>query len=256
MKKLFFISTFLLCLSSLQAQVYTQIEEITLKDGVVDDYEAFEAFWGVVKKQAIADGMQTGWFVWKVDPESNNNNAWADYLIINVFKDKAQMEAVNSKPQGWWVDYVKAAHKGKTKNKVVKNYIAETMNNKYREKSVSYNNQRISDYMMPGANPTKGLEGYYLGLEKLNDDYVPFELNYFKPSHEGRRWWWELNEIDSRTENAYQPVTHIIFEIPNENVPEIKEEDLTFTQKMMNKYGQTTRKLHGWMRAELVHWQM
>jgi len=256
MKKLVYLFAFFICGLSLQAQIFTQIEEITLKEGVEGDYEAFEAFWGVVKEKAIADGHQTGWFVWKVDSNSNNNNAWAHYLIINVFKDKAQMEAQSSHPAGWWQDYVKAAHKGKTKSKVIKKYIAETMDNKYRQKSVTYTNKRISDYMMPGANPSKGLVGYYLGLEQLNEDYVPFELNYFKPLHEGRRWWWELNEVDSRSDNAYQPVSHIIFEIPNEEAPEIKEEDVSFTDKMMSKYGQTTRKLHGWLRTELVLWEM
>ncbi|MBL6643088.1 MAG: hypothetical protein ISP64_00570 [Flavobacteriaceae bacterium] len=256
MRKLYFTITLLICGLSLQAQIFTQIEEVTLKDGVENDYEAFESFWGVVKDKAIADGHQTGWFVWKVDPQSNDNNAWADYLIINVFKDKAQMEALNSKSPDWWSNYIKMAHKGKTKNKVIKAYVAETMNNKYRKKSVTYTNKRISDYMMPGVTASKGTVGYYLGLEQLNEDYVPFELNYFKSTHEGRREWWELNSIDSRTENAYKPVSHIIFEIPKVDAPEIKEEDVSFTDKMMNKYGQTTRKLHGWLQAELVLWEM
>ena len=62
----------------LNAQVYTQIEEITINEGTQADYEAFEEFWGGVKAKAIKDNLQTGWFIWKVDPESNNNNAWME----------------------------------------------------------------------------------------------------------------------------------------------------------------------------------
>ena len=27
-----------------------------------------------------------GWFIWKVDPKSNDNKPWADYLILNVLR--------------------------------------------------------------------------------------------------------------------------------------------------------------------------
>ena len=255
MKKLFFYCFTLLSLG-LNAQVYTQIEEITLNEGTQADYEAFEEFWGGVKAQAIKDNLQTGWFIWKVDPESNNNNAWAEYLIVNVFESKEQMEALNAKDADWMMDYVTKAHKGKTKRKIIKKYIAETMDNKYRQTSRTYTNRRLSDLTMDGAKASKGMVGYYLGLEKLNEDYIPFEINYFRNAHKGRRWWWELNEIVARSENAYAPVTHNIFEIPNEGAPEINPNNISFTDKMMNKYGQTTRKLHGWLKAELVNWRM
>ncbi|GIS00290.1 MAG: hypothetical protein CM15mP102_11100 [Flavobacteriales bacterium] len=36
-----------------------------------EEYEKFEEFWGVAKEKAIADGIQAGWSIWKVDPSSN-----------------------------------------------------------------------------------------------------------------------------------------------------------------------------------------
>ena len=30
------------------------------------------------------------------------------------------MESMNSKPQSWWVDYMKKAHKGKLKNQLLR----------------------------------------------------------------------------------------------------------------------------------------
>ena len=55
------------------------------------------------------------------------------------------------------------------------------------------------------------------------------------------RLYWELNEIVDRTENAYQPVTHMIFEILN---PEKSYDGMTFsfTDQMMSKYGQDQEK--------------
>ena len=251
MKKIYLKLLLVFMTFSLNAQVYTEVEEITLKEGTENDYEAFESFWGTVKEKMISDGYQDGWFVWKVDPTSFDGNPWADYLIVNVYKNKSQMESLNNKPQSWWVDYMKMAHKGKTKKSVIKKYSNETVNNKYREKSVTYTNQRISD-LSSGGNPSKGLVAYYHGIEQLNEDYVDFELKFFRELHKGRKLWWELNKISNRTDNAYKPVTHTIFEINDENAPSLES---NFTNEMMLKYGQTTRKIHGTLKTTLVNWR-
>ena len=141
--------------------------------------------------------------------------------------------------------------KGKTKKSVIKKYSNETVNNKYREKSVTYTNQRISD-LSSGGNPSKGLVAYYHGIEQLNEDYVDFELKFFRELHKGRKLWWELNKISNRTDNAYKPVTHTIFEINDENAPSLES---NFTNEMMLKYGQTTRKIHGTLKTTLVNWR-
>ena len=210
MKKLYLQILLAFISFSLNAQIYTEVEEVTLKEGTESDYEAFESFWGVVKEKMISDGYQDGWFIWKVDPTSFDGNPWADYLIVNVYKDKSQMESMNNKPQSWWVDYMKKAHKGKTKRSVIKKYTNETINNKYREKSVTYTNQRISD-LSGGGNPSKGLVGYYHGIEQLNEDYIDFELKFLENYIRAENFGWEVNKISDRTDNAYKPVTHMIF---------------------------------------------
>ena len=40
--------------------------------------------------------------------------------IVNVYKDKSQMESMNNKPQSWWVDYMKKAHKEKLKDQLLR----------------------------------------------------------------------------------------------------------------------------------------
>ena len=77
-------------------------------------------------------------------------------------------------------------------------------------------------------------------------------LKFFRELHKGRKLWWEVNEISDRSDNAYKPVTHMIFEINVENAPRFES---NFTNDMMIKYGQTTRKIHGTLKTTLVNWR-
>ena len=259
--KNFLLITLFFAINLINAQdwskVYRQVEEVTLNEGLVDQYYEFEKFWGVVKEKQIADGKLVGWFIWKVDPSSNDGNPWAEYLIFNVYKDKQQMDEMNSKSQEWWTNYIRSAHKGKTKRSIVKKYVNETMSNKYRKKSVTYTNKGLSTLLTEGAQPQADIEAVYIGIEQLNEDYVDFETNYFRNSHAttGSRIYWELNEVADRSENAYKPVTHIIFEIPNPDAAEINQDQLSFTDRMMIKYGIASRKWHGAMNVNLMLWQ-
>jgi len=235
------------------SNVYRHIEQIKLNDGLQDEYHAFESFWKVVKDKHIKEGKQLGWFVWKVDPKSNNNNPWAEYLIFNVFSSKEQMDEMYSKDNDWWVSEINAAHKGKTKRAIIKKYIEETMNNKYRKSSNTFTNKGLDAFMEEGIAPSVGTKGNFIAVEQLNEDYVGFEKNFFAPWHKKSktRFYWELNEVVDRSENAYKPVTHFIFEILN---PDQSYDDIefSFTDQMMIKYGSTTRKFHGTLNNELL----
>ena len=104
------------------------------------------------------------------------------------------------------------------------------------------------------AAESLGINAKYIGVEQLNEDYVDFENKLFAPYHKESksRLYWELNEIVDRTENAYKPVTHIITEILNPDAPEV-EWNPTFAEEMAVKYGTASRKFHGTMNMELVH---
>ena len=236
------------------SSAYRVVEEITLNEGLEDQYLEFEKFWQVVKEQQIKDGKLMGWFIWKVDPTSNDNKPWAEYLVYNVFKDKAQMEEMQSKTADWWLDYIAAAHKGKTKRSVIKKYVKEAQENKYRKKTVIYRLKGLAATLAEGAGPLAGMKGTYLGMEQLSDDYVDFEMNYFAPNHfkNQSRLYWDLNEVIGRSKNAYEPVTHVIFEVVNPDAPQMDENaELSFEEKMTRKYGYKSRKLHGYLQADL-----
>jgi hypothetical protein len=255
MKKLLF-GIFMISVLNVNAQdwstVYRQVDEVTLNEGLEEDYEKFESFWKILKQKHLEEGKILGWFVWKAN-KSSNNNAWTDYIILNIYENEQKMKEMNSKTQEWWMNELKSAHKGKTKRSVVKKYIKETLDNKYKKKIVSYTNKGIESYLTEQAAPQAGIVANYIGVEQLNEDYVDFETKLFLPYHKSgnTRLYWELNEIVDRTDNAYKPVTHIIFEIRNPESNNI-ESNLSFAEEMAVKYGMASRKFHGNLEAELV----
>ena len=84
MKNLLF--TFILFFSfSLNAQ-YAVMSAVDLNDGAEEDYLKLEKFWSGIHQEAINQGLQTGWSVWKRTPqEGDEAGNEAEYLIFDQF---------------------------------------------------------------------------------------------------------------------------------------------------------------------------
>ena len=256
MKKTFLTILFLLALTSNQVfsqNFYAQIQEVTVQDGLNSEYEEFEKFWSVVNEKLIADGHLAGWSFWKVNPESNDNKPWADYILYNQFSSEDQMNSTLSKSPEWWTEYVEKAHKGKSKRSLIKKYVKETLDNKYKERLVTYNISNVAAFADDKLQPAVGINAVYIGMEQLNEDYERFETEYFQNRHKGNKLYWEFNKITNRSDNAYKPVTHNIFEVNMENSGQ--DQESSFVDKMMGKYGASSRTLHGWMVVELLEFK-
>ena len=202
MKKTFLTILFLLALTSNQVfsqNFYAQIQEVTVQEGLNSEYEEFEKFWSVVNEKLIADGHLAGWSFWKVNPESNDNNPWADYILYNQFSSEDQMNSTLSKSPEWWTEYVEKAHKGKSKRSLIKKYVKETLDNKYKERLVTYNISNVAAFADDELQPAVGINAVYIGMEQLNEDYERFETEYFQNRHKGNKLYWEFNKITNRT---------------------------------------------------------
>ena len=257
MKKTFLTILFLLALTSNQVfsqNFYAQIQEVTVQEGLNSEYEEFEKFWSVVNEKLIADGHLAGWSFWKVNPESNDNNPWADYILYNQFSSEDQMNSTLSKSPEWWTEYVEKAHKGKSKRSLIKKYVKETLDNKYKERLVTYNISNVAAFADDKLQPAVGINAVYIGMEQLNEDYERFETEYFQNRHKGNKLYWEFNKITNRSDNAYKPVTHNIFEVNMENSGQ--DQESSFVDEMMVKYGSASRTLHGWMVVELLEFKL
>jgi len=234
---------------------YSQIIEVTVNEGLSQEYEEYEKFWGIVNEKLIADGHLAGWSFWKVNPESNDNNPWADYILYNLFNSKEQLDSTLSKSPEWWTEYIEKAHKGVSKRSLIKKYVKETLDNKYKQKIVTYSTSNISSLADENLQPAAGLNAVYIGIEQLNEDYERFETEYFRSNHVGNKWYWEFNKINDRSENAYKPVTHNIFEV-NKESDSSNSEETSFIDEMMIKYGVASREFHGWMSVELIEFRL
>jgi hypothetical protein len=134
------------------------------------------------------------------------------------------------------------------------------MADKFKKKVTSYTLRGVDSTIDIG--PIKvGDRATLLGVEQLNEDYEMYESEFFKTYHnkqitDGFRLAWYLNKISKRSENAYQPITHVIFERfnPNSQISNDSSEP-SFTEKMMAKNGQASRKVHGGLILELVNFK-
>ena len=89
-------------------------------------------------------------------------------------------------------------------------------------------------------------------MEQLNEDYERFETEYFKKDIKVISYT-EFNKITNRSDNAYKPVTHNIFEL----IWKIQvKSNSSFIDEMMVKYGSASRTLHGWMVVELLEFKL
>jgi len=153
--------------------------------------------------------------------------------------------------------FVRKANYGKMKNSEMTRLFK--MANKFRKKSTSYTLRGVDSTIDIGTIKV-GDRATLLGVEQLNEDYEKYESEFFKTYHnkqitDGTRLAWYLNKISERSENAYQPITHVIFERFNPDAQPSNNSEPTFTEEMMFKNGQASRKVHGGLILELVNFK-
>ena len=172
-------------------------------------------------------------------------------MVFNLYDSKEQMEQsidINS--------LTNMAHKGKTKKKVIKKMLSSW--SLPRQETRSYTYKRISNTDWGLGDFKKGLKMYGAPIQQLDENYVDYEIEFFKKGHDKQietkeRGWWELNEIISSSDNALKEMTHIIFEAPGPMWGKIESPEPTFTERMMNENGQKTRKMWPHFEMELQY---
>ena len=262
MKKKLFLFTALIVFQMGFSQIAV-MEEVTLKEGVDSDYLKLEKMWSNVHEKIHEMGRKAGWFLFKVVPADNgvqwppnSSSPWCDYIIFNIYSDEAQMNG------GWGIGdtpkeaqaFIRKANYSKMKNSEISRLqkIGDL-----REKTTIYTMETVDATIDVGSIKT-GDKALILGIEQLNEDYENFETKWFKTRHNesilnGQRLAWYLNRISARSDNAYKPVSHIIFERFNPNPPgNVSNPKPSFVDEMMSKHGTASRKIHGGLYLELV----
>ena len=217
------------------------MEEITLNEGMEKDYIKFENMYSSAHEKVQKNGEKAGWFLFKVVPTEegaqwppNSSTPWCDFVLFNIFSDDSQLDG------DWGMGsnkketeaFVRKANYGKMKNSEMTRLFK--MANKFRKKSTSYTLRGVDSTIDIG--PIKvGDRATLLGVEQLNEDYEKYESEFFKTYHnkqitDGTRLAWYLNKISERSENAYQPITHVIFERFNPDAQPSNNSEPTFTE--------------------------
>ena len=265
MKKIIY-SIFALLLTSLAFSQAVEMEEITLNDGMEKDYIKFENMYSSAHEKVQQNGEKAGWFLFKVIPTEdgtqwppNSSTPWCDFVLFNIYSYDSQLDG------DWGMGsnekeaqaFVRKANYRKMKNSEMTRLF--NMSSKFRKKTTRYTLKGVDATIDVG--PTKiGDRATLLGVEQLNEDYEMYESMFFKKYHnkqitDGVRLAWYLNKISERSENAYQPISHMIFERFNTNRSSNKNSEQSFTEKMMSKNGSASRKIHGGLILELVNFK-
>ena len=244
------------------------MESITLNKGMEDDYIKFEKMWSNVHEKIQKNGEKAGWYLFKVIPTKdgtqwppNSSKPWCDYVILNFYSDNSQLDGDwgMGNNQKAIESFIKKANYNKIKSSEVSRLMK--MGGKLKKNVTSYTLKGIDATVDVGTFDI-GDRATYLGIEQLNDDYEDYETKWFKEGHNrdilnGRRLAWYFNKIVDRSDNAYKPISHVIFERFNPNPPETNNDnqEATFVQKMMWKHGGESRKIHGGLILELVNFK-
>ncbi|MGC6421985.1 MAG: hypothetical protein ACON43_04160 [Flavobacteriaceae bacterium] len=255
MKKTLLICV-LLCafFTSAQTHKYIKMEVITLKEGQHKNYLEIEEFFSAVKQLAVKKGLQTGWAVFKNIPNEENKIeglTYPDYMVFNLYGSEEQMNAdvdINS--------LVNEAHKGKTKRSTIKKMLTNW--SAPRDVTRYYTYKRIANTDWGMGDMKAGLKLYGAPVKQLDENYINYELEFFKKNHDRQvaskeRGWWELNEIIDSSDNALKEMTHIIFEAPGPMWGKVEVKEPSFTEKMMSENGIKTRKIWPHFEMELQY---
>jgi len=228
---------------------------IQVKDGREMDYEAVEAFMVPIQQAAINSGKKSGWYILKNvgggDLTEIEDKGVVDYMILSIYKDLDQMKA-----DTWdgYLEIAKKAYKGKMSSRKVERMIASiAAEDNPRKDTRSYVMENIY-YTKPNAHVVGNVYTVF-PAQQLNDDYEQFEMEYYRPIWEknilaGKHMNWEFNRIIDRTENAYQNLTHIIFNRRVEGATIDFPSD--FRSNQLSKAGMTSRKAFDTANMELI----
>ena len=240
MKKQILSILFILSLTVSFSQLVSY-EVIWVKEGMDESYLEVEDFWSKTKEQAIADGHQNFWVVFKLDKdlENQDDQMKPDYIVMNGYKDSIQM----SNNVNWKELAMKVYKKELSKKKFEKKW---SLGWEVRKETRNFLVERLDNTDWTELKDGKQPKFFFNGFKALNDDYEGYEMKFFKQSHQkqvedGIRSWWEFNRVISRSDNANQEVTHFTMDVLDKDYNWSSPENQSFVDQMMFKNGIASR---------------
>ena len=203
--------TFILLFSlSLNAQ-YAIMSAVDLNEGAEEDYLKLEEFWSAIHQEAIDQGLQAGWSVWKRTPQEGDQPENNEYLIFDIFNSMENLEKYFDSEA-----LAQKVYKGKMSKRSIKRMMEGT-GSESRERR-NYTLKIVDQTIVAGGDVKPGDKATLNLMNKKNDDFENYESKVWKPIAEknilnGRLRHWALVEVIDKTDNAFEGFTHFAWNL-------------------------------------------
>ena len=199
---------------------YAIISAIDVKEGSDEGYLKLEEFFGPIHDATIEAGVQNSQTVFKVTSEGQNED-YPDYIIITGFSSKEQLDAYN---ESWstdaWTNFARRVYRGKMSGRA----ISRMMNSvgDYSNERRNYHVELIAATPFIGGDWNPGDKASMNPMVKKNDDFENYETKVWMPLIQkevlkGNHGGWVFVNIYEKNQNAYENLTHMVFNKINES---------------------------------------
>ena len=208
MKKYLLIITFFLGLS-VNGQ-YAIMSAVDLNDGAENDYLKLEKFWSAVHKEAINQGLQTGWSVWKRTPQEGDEAQNNEYLIFELFNSMETLENYFDEEA-----LAQKVYKGKMSKRAIKRMMDGTGSESRERRNYIL---KVVDATIRAGEVKPGDKATLNLMNKKTEDFENYETKVWKPIAEknilnGNLRQWVLVEVIDRADNAFDGFTHFAWNL-------------------------------------------
>ena len=257
MKKLL-LTTILLFTATINAQ-YAIISAVDVKEGSDEGYLKLEEFFGPIHDATIEAGIQNSQAVFKVVSEGENEN-YPDYMIITGFSSKEQLDAYNESWSGdAWANFARRVYRGKMSGRAISRMMNSVGN--YSNERRNYHVEGIAATPFIGGDWKTGDKASINPMIKKNEDFENYETKVWMPLIQkevlkGNHGGWALVNIYEKNENAYENLTHMVFNknvsSPNSDNSELMETMNTFKYQKLWEGLEASRDMLNGIQLELV----
>ena len=208
----------LLFLSTISLKAQYAVDFFVLEDGMENNYLELEKLWSEFHQSTVDNNSKIGWSLWKILPKKDHNENTADYMVVNQFLSKDQLDLAYKKFN--YSDVVKTI-KTELKGKMSPREVDKILGKKVKKKIRTYHIEMIDQTIFAGGDLRVGDKMGMTVMIQKDNEYEKFESNVAKPFFnqqvlKGNLRWWALTKIVDRNDEAYQDGTHFTWRVPVE----------------------------------------
>ena len=199
---------------------YAIISAIDVKEGSDEGYLKLEEFFGPIHDATIEAGVQNSQTVFKVTSEGQNED-YPDYIIITGFSSKEQLDAYN---ESWstdaWTNFARRVYRGKMSGRAIERMMNSVGD--YSNERRNYHVELVAATPFIGGDWNPGDKASMNPMVKKNDDFENYETKVWMPLIQkevlkGNHGGWAFVNIYEKNQNAYENLTHMVFNKNNES---------------------------------------